>query len=223
MLKRLADVKRYVKVGMFIQIKNYGRRTTRVVKILEIRSNSLIIGEQISRDDYYMAVSDSRTRNTVREIPTLNGSEYYRWSILEWQLAKHTRVYNNRVEMLCYPHTLSNGEVTSAPFPKIPIGDVWLELVFIPAELRDETGYKCLKIGEIEKKIEKFNSLCASFGVSLVLDHTLTTSTGYGALMLTTVGRMPCTINVEGIQLTPSAPFGLRNYCLPYAVRWSEV
>lgn len=128
MVKTLTEYKRNLKVGTRIRVNNYCNHRLYVGEVLELHQTYFKIAREVTKQYYDEYSPILRECSFFIKPDSLGDDHYYAVSIIEWQKARDSKVVGNTLYFLCYPKTLSNGQVLSYPYSSIPVGNVWMKL-----------------------------------------------------------------------------------------------
>ena len=126
MFKNLSQFKKNVEVGQEVKVKNILKGKTENRVVIEVRTNGISTGVEISHEEYENMVNNWLSSGSVRE---LNG-KYFKTVRLDFQKAKHMNFEENKVQFLAHEEERYGGSVL-IPSPDFEVGDTWLELEFI--------------------------------------------------------------------------------------------
>lgn len=128
MAKTLAEFKRSLRVGDRVKVNNFGKNRTYVGFVTEIHTTYFKVAREVPKEYYDEYSPILRECSFFIKPDSLGDDHYYAVSIIEWQKARDSKVVGNTLYFLCYPKTLSNGQVLSYPYSSILAGHVWMKI-----------------------------------------------------------------------------------------------
>lgn len=125
MFKNLSQFKKNVEVGQEVKVKNILKDKTEDRVVIEVRTNGISTGVEISHEEYENMVNDWLSSGSTKELQ----GKYFKTFRLDFQKAKHMNFEGNKVQFLAYEEERYGGSVL-IPSPDFEVGDTWLELEF---------------------------------------------------------------------------------------------
>lgn len=125
MFKNLSQFKKNVEVGQEVKVKNILKDKTEDRVVIEVRTNGISTGVEISHEEYENMVNDWLSSGSTKELQ----GKYFKTFRLDFQKAKHMNFEGNKVQFLAHEEERYGGSVL-IPSPDFEVGDTWLELEF---------------------------------------------------------------------------------------------
>lgn len=125
MFKNLSQFKKNVEVGQEVKVKNILKDKTEDRVVIEVRTNGISTGVEISHEEYENMVNDWLSSGSTKELQ----GKYFKTFRLDFQKAKHMNFEGNKVQFLAHEEECYGGSVL-IPSPDFEVGDTWLELEF---------------------------------------------------------------------------------------------
>lgn len=126
MFKNLSQFKKNIEVGQEVKVKNILKNKTEKRVVIEVRTNGISTGIEISREEYENMVNNWMSSGSTKELQ----GKYFKTFRLDFQKAKHMNFEENKVQFLAHEEERYGGSVL-IPSPDFKVGDTWLELEFI--------------------------------------------------------------------------------------------
>ena len=125
--KNLSQVKNSVNVGDTLKVCNKFKGTFKDATVLEVRSNSLVLGYLVDSDEYLQLRNLGYPDRVFSSLLDRGHRKVYFRSILNWQSAKDISVSDSEVRFKVFKD--KNGVVQ--PSSDLIIGDTWLVVTFL--------------------------------------------------------------------------------------------
>lgn len=126
MFKNLSQFKKNIEVGQEVKVKNFLKDKTENRVVIEVRTNGISTGTEISREEYENLVNNWMTSGSTKELQ----GKCFKTFRLDFQKAKHMNFEENKVQFLAYEEERYGGSVL-IPSQDFEVGETWLELEFI--------------------------------------------------------------------------------------------
>lgn len=131
MAKSLSSFKEMINVNAHLDIKNYGKGRDYSGVVYSVNKTYFTVAREVIKE-FYDEWSPRLTKCSfvvIDDKQLVSSPKYFALSRIYWQPARYSRVVSDTaLEFLSYPEKLSSGQVLTAPFNNIPIGQHWMTI-----------------------------------------------------------------------------------------------
>lgn len=123
MFKNLNQLKKNLKVGQKVIVRNYLKDYEEEREVIQVKSNGLVTGKEIDFKEYGKRMNTYLKYSTIRT----DDDKFYETRTLDYQKAKHTKFTDKAMQLIAY----TDDRDILIPSLDFKNGEVWLELEFI--------------------------------------------------------------------------------------------
>lgn len=123
MFKNLNQLKKNLKIGQKIIVKNHLKDYEEERVIIQVRTNGLVTGKEIDYEEYIKRMNSYLKLSTIRSVD----DRFHKIGVLDFQKAKHTKFTDKAMQLMAY----TDDRGVLIPSLDFKNGEVWLEIEFI--------------------------------------------------------------------------------------------
>ena len=123
MFKNLNQLKKNLKVGQKVIVRNYLKDYEEEREVIQVKSNGLVTGKEIDFKEYAKRMNTYLKYSTIRT----DDDKFYETRTLDFQKAKHTKFTDKAMQLIAY----TDDRDILIPSLDFKNGEVWLELEFV--------------------------------------------------------------------------------------------